>query len=176
DSHLLFFILYSSYLHDIEGGRELLYKLLTNNRYYYVWAINDIIKYYYTVPDSQEKNNELLAYILKNTVEEDFEELHWSFRKDMEVRLDDIYNFLKDYVSSPYFKLTEYFIEYLIKECGRFPFQAIELFNLSVISGISKDSAGVMYHVDEATIKFVVGAFDALKDNDERSKTTRLEL
>src|SRR5690606_5858315 len=69
DSHLLFFILYSSYLHDIEGGRELLYKLLTNNRYYYVWAINDIIKYYYTVPDSQEKNNELLAYILKNTVE-----------------------------------------------------------------------------------------------------------
>jgi hypothetical protein len=176
DSHMLFSILYFSYLHNHEGAFHLLSRLLLKDKNAAAGAINDIMKYYYAVPNSKEKNDMLLEYILDTATEEDFENLNWSFIHAEHLKLVDIYTFMKRYVASPYFRMTEYFVEYLILQCSHSPFGALEIFNLALSNNRRKTDRNSGIHIDEAVVKFIVGAFDALNGNDEKSKRERKKL
>jgi len=176
DSHFLFLILYGSYLHNKCGASELLYMLLATNEYSCSGAIRDVLKYYYEVPDSRQKNDKLLHYVLDKATEEDFETLNWSFIHVEHVKLEDIYEFLKKYIESKYFTLSENFIKFLILQCNQSPFKAIELFELALKNNQPQIKQHSGIRANEAAVKFIVGAFDALSENDPASSAERKKL
>src|SRR5690606_13078618 len=69
DSYLLFSILYGSYLHNQIGSRDLLLKHLHGSKNISSRLIGDILKYYYEIPNTKEKNDELLALIIEQVSE-----------------------------------------------------------------------------------------------------------
>ncbi len=177
DSYYLFSILYGSYLHDQTGARDLLLKHLYSHKNISSRAIGDILKYYYEVPNSKQKNDQLLALIIKQINEDDEEDMTLNFINVEHVKIDDIHEFLVQYISSPKFKLSEYFIEYLIYQCGISVHIAIDIFNLALDKHTQAEATQQAYYrSDEAAIKFVVGAYDCLHGNDEDSKAKRKRL
>jgi hypothetical protein len=174
DSHSLFIQLYGAYLHNESAAQNLLYMLLDNNRHSCAGAVNDIIKHYYLLPDSKEKNDLLLDYVLSKSVEEDYERLSWSFLNADNIKLNDIHSFLRKYVLSKYFALTEYFLDYLTIQCSEHPFIAIEIFELAMNNNNIDKRFG--FRSDNSVIKFIVGAFNALNENDDASRLQRRKL
>ncbi|TDS13115.1 ATP-binding protein [Sphingobacterium paludis] len=178
DSYLLFSILYGSYLHDQIGSRDLLLKHLHSSTNISSRMIGDILKYYYEVPNTKEKNDELLAMIIEQVSEDDEVDMTLNFINVEHIKIDDIYGFLGRYISSSKFKLSEYFMKYLIHQCGRSVHVAIDVFNLALNKQSQADASKQLYHhrSDEAAIKFVVGAYDCLHGNDSNSKAKRMQL
>lgn len=176
DSDYLFTIFYGSYLHDQDGAKALLETLLNSGNCSRSKAIGDIIKYYYTVEGSKQKNDDLLGYIMSKVDEEDFEDISWNFYNAGHVALQDIYEFVKRFIQSKYFKLTDQFIEYLHTQCGKFPFLSVELFDSALINNKLELDKRHSYQIDEKATKFIVSAFEAITDNDDYSKDFRKKL
>lgn len=176
DSDYLFTILFGSYLHGQKGAQVLLQKLINYGNCSSSKAIGDIIKYYYTVKGSKDKNDELLQFIISKVGIEDFDDIAWSFHDASHVALSDIYPFVKSFIQSKYFKLTDNFVGYLTSQCGKFPFLAIELFELAVGNNEIDVDQSFGYYIDEKATKFIVAAFEALTGNDEHSKDFRKKL
>jgi hypothetical protein len=176
DSHSLFVILYESYMHNLPGADTLLYTLLDNNKQSSSRAVNEVIKYYYLFPDGKEKNDKLLDYVLAKALDEDHENLSWSFLNADHIKLDDIHPFLERYISSSYFTLNDYFINYLTGQCRQWPLIAIELFDLAMQRKDLNVKQKFYRDVGDAAIKFIVGAFQAVNNRDETSKLMRAKL
>lgn len=177
DSYNLFLILYGSYLHDQVGAEYLLLKHLHFNKKISSRAIREILKHYYDVPNSKEKNDRLLNLIIKQISEDDEEDMTLNFLNVEHVKITDIEEFLMHYISSPKFKLSEYFIEYLIYQCGISVHVAIDIFDLALDRHTLSEKNPRAYHrSDETAIKFVVGAYDCLHGIDEASKAKRKKL
>ena len=178
DSYFLFSILYGSYLHNQIGSRDLLLKHLQSSTNISSRMIGDILKYYYEIPNTKEKNDELLTLIIEQVSEDDEVDMTLNFINIEHVKIDDIYDFLGRYISSSKFKLSEYFIKYLIHQCGRSVHFAIDVFNLALNKQSQADASDQPYHhrSDEAAIKFIVGAYDCLHGNDSNSKVKRMQL
>ncbi|WP_254411426.1 hypothetical protein [Dyadobacter diqingensis] len=176
DSHSLFIQLYGAYLHDQPNADSLLYTLLDNNKHSCSGAVNDIVKHYNLFPNAKDKNNSLLDYVLNKSVEEDYERLSWSFLNAENLALDDIHLFLRKYVQSRYFTITEYFLGYLTLQCTRSPLIAIELFELAMNNKGGNVDKRFGFGSDNSSIKFIVGAFNALNENDDVSKMQRQKL
>jgi hypothetical protein len=176
DSHHLFILLYGSYMYNQPGAKDLLYTLLDNNKHSCSGAINDIMKHYNQFLSEKGKNDALLDYVLAKSEEEDYERLSWSFLNAEELRLDDIHFFLKKYVQSKYFTMTEYLLEYLTLQSGQSPFVAVELFEMAMNNSTSKIQSRLALGLDNSPIKFIVGVFNALNEDDDNSKVTRKKL
>lgn len=177
DSYSLFLILYGSYLHGQIGAEDLLLKHLYFNKNISSRAIREILKYYYDVPNSKKKNDRLLNLIIKQISEDDEEDMKLNFLNVEHVRITDIKEFLMQYILSPKFKLSEYFIEYLIYQCGVSVHAAIDIFDLAINKHTQNEkNPQAYYRSDETAIKFVVGAYDCLHGIDEDSKTKRKKL
>ncbi|PZO33526.1 MAG: hypothetical protein DCE86_04400 [Flavobacteriaceae bacterium] len=176
DSNKLFTIFYGSYLHNQVGAKELLETLLNSGNLNRSNAIDNIMKYYYTVDHSKSKNDELLEFIMSKVDEEEFNDISWSFYNAGHVSLSDIYEFVKKFIQSKYFKLTDQFIEYLLTQCGKFPFLAIELFESAVTNNKLKVDERHSYEIDAKAIKFIVSAYESVTDKDEKSIAARKKL
>ncbi|MCE7067405.1 NACHT domain-containing NTPase [Dyadobacter sp. CY326] len=176
DSHHLFILLYGSYMYNQPGAKDLLYLLLDNNKHSCSGAVIDIMKHYNQFLNEKDKNDALLDYVLSKSEEEDYEKLSWSFLNAEHLRLDDIHLFLRKYVQSKHFTLTEYFLEYLTLQSGQSPFVAVELFEKAMNNSTLKIQSRLALRLDNSPMKFIVGAFNALNDNDDNSKATRKKL
>lgn len=176
DTHWLFTILYGSYLHNEPGSDRLIRLLISNNKYACKSAINDIIQNYYLIEGTKQKNDELLDFVLSKATEEDLETWGWNFSASSHIKLSDISEFLKRYMQSSFFKITDQLIEYLSFQCNLFPINAIELFELAIQSNkFEKVGRQGTYSNDSGT-KFIISAFNALIKNDQTSKTEREKL
>ncbi|MCF2489927.1 hypothetical protein [Dyadobacter sp. CY347] len=176
DSHSLFVILYEAYMHNLQGADSLLYILLDNNKQSCLRAVNEVIKYYYLFPDGKSKNDKVLDYVLTKALDEDYEKFSWNFLNADHIKLNDIYQFLKKYINSPYFSVNEYFINYLTLQCRQSPLIAIELFDLAMQRKDINAKQKFYRDVSDATIKFIVGAFKTVNNRDEKSKMARAKL
>lgn len=176
DCNNLFRIFYGSYLHNQDGAKELIETLLETDNFNRSRAIDDIIKYYYDVDDSKSKNDTLLEFIISKVDEEEFDDISWTFYDAGHVMLTDIYEFVRRFIKSKYFKLTDQFVEYLLIQCGKFPFLAIELFESAVINNNLKLDQRHSYEIDEKTTKFIVSAYESVTGNDDKSIAARKKL
>jgi len=176
DSRWLFSILYGSYLHNEIESERLIKILITNNKYACRSAINDIIENYYLIEGTKQKNDELLDFVVSKATEEDFESLSWNFSATSHVKLGDISSFLKKYIQSPFFKITDALIEYLCFQCRLFPMLAIQLFELALQSNKFEKAGRYGLYSNDSGTKFIISAFNALIQNDEASKLQREKL
>lgn len=176
DSDILFTILYISYLHNQDGAKELLEVLINSDCCSRSKALGDIIKYYYDVDNSKDKNDRLLEYIISKVDEEQFDEFSWNFYNAEHMKLQDIYGFLKKYIKSKYFKLNDHFIKYLLNQCSKFPFLAVELFEYAMLNDKLELDERHSYDVDNNATKFIVSAYENVNGLDESSKAYRKKL
>lgn len=105
DSEWLFLILYNSYMNSKTDAENLVYQLIKNNRYACSSAINIVLHNYYLYNNYKDKNNPLLELILENITQEDFDNYGINFNNSLNLRLSDIYTFIKKYIQSPYFRV-----------------------------------------------------------------------
>lgn len=168
DARSLFIILYGSYLYEIEGAKELLYKYIKSSNQATLGGINEIFKNYYRLPNSKEKNDDLLFYILREIDIDDENDFAINFLHIEHIKLADIYQFLLNYIQSPIFAISNYLVDYLCHQCVHEPIKAIELFDLAFDKHINSVKDKGKHRLDESLIRFIVGAYDSLTlKNDE---------
>lgn len=176
DSLSLFNTLYSSYLHNVEGAEYLLFKMFELNQNCYSIAPNQILKHYHWVRDTEDKNLKLLDFLLDKAIEKNIDRLNVNFSNIDNVALDNIYNFLRRFVASSYFKISDDFINYLILQASQSPSQAIELFELGISKSDLSSQDAIGLDIEGASIKFIVNAFNTLTENDLTSKNNKHKL
>lgn len=176
DAHWLFTILYGSYLHGEPGAEELLLELVVSSKFACRAAINDIIENYYLIEGTKSKNDALLDFVLEKSTEEDYESLGWNFAASTHIELKDITVFLKKYISSKYFKINHQLAEYLCYQCGKYPFEAIELFELAIESNKFDKGNRQGIYSNEMGTKFIINAANSLINNDHQSIALRQKL
>lgn len=172
DSRNLFVVLLSAYLHGYEQSEELILKLIRENGKSARIAVSEIIRYYYTIDGTIEKCNNLLHQVLEVSTEEDHEEMRWTFIQVEHLKLPDIFSFLKAYVQSRYFKLSEYFLEYLTFQCKNHLELSIELFEIALDKNSFVDEEDERSITNDNATKFIIGAFNSLQS--QTSKNTSL--
>jgi hypothetical protein len=172
DANYLFRILYSSFLHGQESAEELLMALIKSEECSKSIVIGDIMEEYYSVEGSKEKNDRLLDFIIDMVDEEGFDDISWNFYDSGHLRLVDVMSFLKKFIHSKYFKLTDNFVEYLISQCAKYPFQSVDIFNMSLLNNKLSVDQRHNYHIDEKAVKFVVSAYESLTGSDGETKNT----
>lgn len=176
DSELLFLILYSSYIYDEKESEKLLFDLVSFNRYTTRWAFQVIFKNFYHNQKSPEKANVLLAHLMKIISQNPLEKLEITYSGLDEIELIDIENFLNNYISSPNFTLSTPLIDYFTLQCNKFSHIAVDLFNKSV----KKDKSSSIYENrldrNDESVKFIVGAFNALKSDNKKTIKLRRKL
>jgi hypothetical protein len=175
DSKTLFSILYFSYLRDTPNAEPLLLELLKNSPMSRDSGLRDIIRYFNFNKTAPEKSKFLLTEIInfaKKDLENklDFNHLHLEG-----INLTDIRSFLEAIITMPNYKITGDFIEYLKNQCSINTIEAIEVFNFVITNNKLNVEDYRVYHNDELT-RFIVGAFNALKENDSESKFHRKQL
>lgn len=176
DAHSLFIILYGSYLYDIEGAKELLYQFIKRHKQFTIRGVSEILKNYYILPDSKGKNDDLLYYILREIHIDEEDDFTINFLHIDHINLTDIYPFLSGYIRSPLFVISEHFINYLSHQSTYEPLKAIELFDLAFDRHKGSFINKRLYRLDEAFIKFIVGAYDSLTSKNEEYVVYRGKL
>lgn len=174
DSEWLFSILYFSYLYEKPGAESLLHSLLENNKHSRQWALREIFEHFYHSDSSPKLSGLLLlklAGIEKNDPSEHFDLTYQSFDH---LKLIDIESFLIRYIELPAFALSDRLLKYLISQCKTYALLSVSIFNLA-FGRSTEDHEDSFSRNDEIT-RFIVGAYTALKANDDISKKTRATL
>jgi hypothetical protein len=175
DANMLFVSLYASYVHGQQEAEVLLDKMLDANKGIRSMALRQLLKHYYVVEGSKEKNDRLLKRLFDNAAEEEFAELNLSFSNAEHLKLEDIHWFLDPFVQSRFFKLSDYFIDFLTLQITHSPFKAVELFELAISNKYAKKDD---FHtrIDEKAITFVINAFNGLNSRTEEARQLRHKL
>jgi len=176
DSELLFYILYFSYLHNRTGASTLLNRFLQSNKYVASFGIRIILQHYYDIPSSEQKSNQLLHDILAKLTAEDFDNYGVNFNDSLNLRLPEISEFLIKYIKSPFFRVNDSVIEYLISQCADYPHQAIEIFKIVLDTDNFKDDQELIDIYSSSGTKFILSALSSLKGNDHQSSSARRDL
>ncbi|WP_222166169.1 NACHT domain-containing protein [Edaphocola aurantiacus] len=180
DIRTLVDILYFSYLFDKPGADILLNSFLENNSGGYSHLIRTIIENYYINENAHERSSPILMSILRLADENKREKLNFGFYNIDHIDLLHILEFLKEYVKSKYFVLSDNFLEYLTQQCGKYPFESINLFNMAMLEDSDEDETESdsyfrIHRVDNIS-KFIIGAYNSLKGNDPENRKYRNAL
>lgn len=176
DSRNLFIVLFNAYLHGYDQSEEIVFQLIRENAKSARISVAQIMKYYYTIEGTIEKCNKLLHHVLEASTEEDHEEIRWSFNQVEHLKLSDIFLFLKAYIQSKYFKLSEYFLEYLTFQCKDHVELSIELFDLALDKNSLAGDEDERLSTNEQATKFIIGAFNALQNQSNKTKDLNRKL
>lgn len=176
DSRNLFIVLFSAYLHGYDQSEEIVFQLIRENAKSARISVAQIMKYYYTIEGTIEKCNKLLHHVLEASTVEDHEEIRWSFIQVEHLKLSDIFLFLKAYIQSRYFKLSEYFLEYLTFQCKDHVELSIELFDLALDKNSLVGDEDERLSTNEQATKFIIGAFNALQNQSNKNKDLNRKL
>lgn len=175
DSKMLFTILYFSYLQNTEEAEPLLLELLACSPSSRNTGLRDVMKHFNFNDSSAEKSKFLLAQIIKFAQHDLENKLEFNHLHFEDIDLNEIRSFLESIIKMPYYKITGDFIEYLKNQCSKNTIGAIEVFNFVIEHNKLNVEDYRVYHNDELT-RFIVGAFNALKQNDPISKSYRKQL
>lgn len=174
DRKMLFLCIYGLYLNNDQGVLKTLLDLINHYGNSLGIYFGEIFKNYYLIPDSKDKNDFLLNYILDAAIAKDADDLNFSFIHAEDVLLKDVFPFFKRFVESPIFKISDYFIEYLLIQVANSPDEAIELFDLAVKQ--NQDIINSAWRTEEKSIKFIINAYHKMSMNDEKSRELRRKL
>lgn len=176
DTHWLFSILYFSYLFNKPGAEELLYRLLDHNIKSRSRALSESCKNFYFNEAAATKTRPLLMHLINKFANDAKNPLEIGFLHIDHIKLSDIYDFLEAYIDSESFNFSASLVSYLTQQCSSSPVECIQLFNRA-ISRVDFDSRNMgNMRQDEDFTKFIVGAFTAIKGNDDTSKHYRKTL
>lgn len=171
DAHMLLTILYASFIYDKPNAGELLFKLIDNSEHARTWALREASRYFYHNEDTPGKSTSVLMHVVRGS-----KKFQPGMLKLSQLKLSDVKEFISAYIQSPHFIVSAEIIIYLTDQCRTAPFDCIELFNL-IMSKKANTFKFNLYSADgNLIIKFIVGAFSSLKDNDSRSKEQRKNL
>jgi hypothetical protein len=160
---------------DTPEAEPLLLKLLKNSPMSRDWGIREIMKHFNYNNSAAEKSKFLLSAII-NFARKDLESiLNFDHLPLEDINITDIRTFLENIITMPNYKITGDFIEYLKNQCSINPIESIEVFNFVITNNRLNVEDYRVYHNDELT-RFIVGAFNALKENDSESKSHRKKL
>lgn len=176
DSKWLFSILYFSYLFEKVDADRLVFLLIKTNHYCRIWSVREIFKHYYLNENTPFKANALLHHLLeleKIDPSENFEIYYENFDH---LKLRDIDCILEVFIKLPHFRLSESLLKYLTAQCNKYPFIAIKIFNQAIERDSLQNLKGNGISNNKEIIKFILGAFNALKGNDPESKIQRRVL
>lgn len=176
DSQWLFSILYLSYLLQKEGAEELLFKLIEVNPSSGSSSFNLVFEHFYFNDASSDKSNKVLLQILECVKAESDEKLHIFYSEFETLKLDDISEFLNKYIKSPKFQFSGSLVRYLTQQCISNPVLCIKLFNMAVESDNNNLHRDRGYQRDHETTRFIIGAFNSLKDSGKASRKLRKQL
>ncbi|WP_269235626.1 AAA family ATPase [Flavobacterium flavigenum] len=176
DSQWLFSILYLSYLLQKEGAEELLFKLIKVNSSSGNSSFNLVFEHFYFNDASPDKSNKVLLQILESNNAESDERLHIFYSEFETLKLDDISEFLTKYIKSPKFQFSGSLVRYLTQQCISNPVLCIKLFNMAVESDNNNLHRDRGYQRDHETTRFIIGAFNSLKDSGKASRKLRKQL
>ncbi|CAM3692798.1 AAA family ATPase [Mucilaginibacter galii] len=176
DSRNLFVVLFGAFLHGYEQSEDIVFQLVRENAKSARIAISEVMKYYYTIDGTKEKCNRLLHHVLEASTEEDHKELRWSFIQVEHLKLPDVFVFLKSYVQSKYFKMSEYFLEYLTFQCKDHVLLAIELFDMALDKNSVLNEEEERLSTNEQATKFIIGAFNSLQNQTNPNKSLNHKL
>lgn len=175
DSKMLFTILYFSYLRNTQQAEPLLIELLANSPSSRNSGLRDIMKHFNFDSSAPEKSKFLLEQIIKFALNDLENKLEFNHLPIEDIDLNEIRSFLESIIKMPYYKIAGDFIEYLKNQCSKNTIGAIEVFNFVIANNKLNVEDYRVYHNDELT-RFIVGAFNALKQNDPKSKFYRKQL
>ncbi|SHH92423.1 ATPase family associated with various cellular activities (AAA) [Flavobacterium sp. CF108] len=171
DSQWLFSILYFSYLFNRPEAELLLHSFLRINGHSRAYAVRQISKHYYHDENSKQKSQLLLMYLLDVFQAED--KISFNYSQMDHIKLNDIFEFLQAFIEKDNFELSDGMVSYLTLQCNGYPFQSVELFNKALQKQTNKIRIQTFLRRTDGLTKFVAVAFNAIKDNDSRSKQTR---
>jgi hypothetical protein len=175
DAQMLFMTLYSAYLHNETEAEETLFKLLKYNSKILGSAYREIFRNYYVVDNSKTKNEKLLNYLLDVANESETDELNWSFVHLELIKLEDIYEVLKRFVLSKFFRISDYFLDYLIMQTVHNPYKSVELFGIAIKNKQKKDDRFAI-RTEEKALKFIVNSYNGLSQNSNEARLTRQSI
>jgi hypothetical protein len=168
----LFNILYFSFLKDMPGADKMLFGFLD------CWgdmgrhASFIIFQNFYKVDNSLDRSSMVLNYMLQHASSISGE-LNISFSNMDDVRLDDIFPFLEQYVSSEAFRLSESLLSYLTGQCRRCAQISFTLFEKIVAGGYVSSVRGRNFYDEVITLAITI--YGALKGSDDEDRRMRLE-
>ncbi|URC14809.1 ATP-binding protein [Flavobacterium sp. B183] len=176
DSRWLFSILHLSYLLQKEGAEELLFNLIAVNSSAGSSSFNLIFEHFYFNEESPDRSNKVLMYILEADKADPDEKLQIFYSEFETLKLDDISEFLAHYIKSPKFQFSGSLVRYLTWQCSHNPVLCINLFNMAVESDNHNLHRDRGYQRDHETTRFIIGAFNSLKESGKESKKLRKQL
>jgi hypothetical protein len=176
DSRLLFSILYFSYLLDKEGAEELLLDLINTNHFVRSSAFNVIFEHFYFSENSPLKANKVLMHILISDKVDPSQNLRIYYLEFDSLKLEDISDFLVEFIKSPQFQFSAALVKYLTVQCSKYAILAIKIFNLALEYDKDINHQDKGYQRDNETTRFIVGAFNSLKGSDSKSKKQKKKL
>ncbi|WP_345953017.1 ATP-binding protein [Mucilaginibacter sp. PAMB04168] len=171
----VFSILFFSYLLDKQGADRLLWDMLDQHIAIRRWAITQAAEHYYFNDSAPSKSHGLLLHLANLPEDGEADNSEWRFIKFDHIPVSEIADVLESYISSSRFAISDNLVSYLTDQCSNSPFICIDLFNLT-IKQYTKCERKNNLHREIETTKFVIGAFNALKGNDESSKKMRMTL
>lgn len=176
DAHMLFMSLYGSYLHGKNGAKEILFQLLEINSNIWGIALSEVLKSYYIVDNSKERNDGLLNFLLDKAIDANREDLNWNFIHADHLKLEDIYPFVKRFVKSKFFRLSDHFLDYLILQIIPAPYKSIELFELALKNKESRKDGHLAFGIEEKSVKFIVNSINGLNQNTNEARIARQKV
>ncbi|MFD2938470.1 hypothetical protein [Flavobacterium notoginsengisoli] len=176
DSQALFLILYSSYIYGEDAAEKLLKDLISGSHYTRSWTLQVVFKNYYHNKESSLKANNILEYWLEAENLDTSKDMAFQYMLLDDIELIDIEKFLTLFIGTPHFYLSGQLIRYLTQQCSKYAPTSVNIFNKAVLLDDKLKNKEQGFGRDQETIKFIVGAFNALKSNDEQSILLRKDL
>ncbi|BFM45259.1 hypothetical protein CFS9_39000 [Flavobacterium sp. CFS9] len=176
DSKWLFSILFISYLLQKEGAEELLFDFIEVNSSSGSSSLNFIFEHFYLKEDSPERSNKVLQQIIGSVDADPDEKLQIFYSEFETLKLDDIAEFLAQYINSKKFRFSGSLVRYLTQQCSYNPALCINLFNKAVESDTPNLHRDRGYQRDNETTRFIIGAFSSLKDSSKQSRKLKKQL
>lgn len=175
DAYMLYMVFYAAYLNNENEADGMLYSILELNNDIWRVALNQVFENYYAIDDSKVKNNKLLNFLLDKATDDDVEELNWSLAHLDKIKLEDIDPFLRRFLNSRFFRMSDDFLDYLIMQIVHAPYKAIELFELALKNKHETDDR-FAWKTEEKSIKFIVNSYNGLSQNTNEAKMARQKV
>jgi hypothetical protein len=158
-------ILFGAWIREFPGAKLLFEAFVKSNDKVKAHAMNDAIRYLYIDGEKSEVSVAIVEMLLESTRSELNKDIELYFSHMANHKFKDIYPLAVKYISSPFFRLRESFLEYLTENAATFPCECIDLFESAINKKVDpdKDDSNEFFGSEDVATKFVVGAYNSLR-------------